>query len=129
MRAVFLVLLMLAQPSLAAECLSVPTAPGQMIELRGVIEHRPASSSPGSVEIFIKLSTPICVQGVGEDGRPFKHRNITFIMVGIPDALADLVVGLRSGAHVTLRGELLYPTFNEKSERIEEVTFMVKEVV
>ena len=129
MRTIFVVLLILAQSSLAAECLSVPTSPRQMIELRGVIEHKQASSSPGSVEIFLKLSTPICVQGVGENGRPFKHRNITFIMVGIPDAVADLMVRLRPHAHVTLRGELLYPTFNERSERIEDVTFMVKEVV
>ncbi len=128
MRTIFVVLLILAQPSLAAECLSVPTSPRQ-IELRGVIEHKAASSTPGSVEIFLKLSAPICVQGVGENGRPFKNRNITSIMVGVPDSVANLVVRLRPRAHVTLQGELLYPTFNERSERNDNVIFMVKEVV
>jgi hypothetical protein len=129
MRAFSVVLLILAQPSLAAECFSVPTSPGQMIGLRGVIEHKPASSSPGSVEIFLNLSTPICVQGVGANGRPFKNRRITFLMVGVPDAVANLVVRLRPRAHLRLRGELLYPTFNARSERIDNVTFMVKEVL
>jgi hypothetical protein len=66
---------------------------------------------------------------VGENGRPFKNKNITSIMVGVPDDVANLVVRLRPRARVTLRGELLYPTFNEKSARNDNVIFMVKKVV
>jgi hypothetical protein len=129
MRTIFVVLLALAQPSLAAECLSVSGGSPPQIVLRGVIEHKAASSTPGSVEIFLKRSAPICVQGVGRDGLPLKNEHITSVLVGLPENLANSLGALQPLARVTLRGELWYPTFNEKSERIDNVIFVVKEVL
>lgn len=126
MRALPVLLLVLAHTSLAAECLSVSSS-RSLVELHGVIEHKPAHSD-GSVEIFLELSPPICLQSVEPDGHPFKNENVTSIMLGVADDQPNLVAALRPHARVTVRGELWYPTFNDKSERIDDVILTVKEV-
>lgn len=126
MRTFFVLLLVLAQTSLAAECISISSSPAP-VDLRGVIERKPANSA-GSVDIFLTLPTPICLQSVASDGRPFKNDRVTSIKLGVPGDRPNIVAALRPHARVTLRGELWYPTFNEKGERIDDVVLAVKEV-
>jgi hypothetical protein len=125
MRNVVALLLVLTQSSLAAECLPVADSPsGPQIVLRGVIEYKPVKSAPGTLEIVLKLDAPVCVEGVGRDGLPFKKEDVKTIMLGLPDNLAVLQPHTR----VELRGAILDHSFNEKSEPVDDLTFVVSEV-
>ena len=125
MRNVVALLLVLTQSSFGAECLPVADSPsGPQIVLRGVVEYEPAKSAPGSLEIVLTLDAPVCVEGVGRDGLPFKKESVKTIMIGLPDNLEVLQPHTR----VTLRGALLGYSFNEKSEPVDGLTFIVSEV-
>jgi hypothetical protein len=128
MRVTLALMLLAAQPLLADECLrivSVPKPP--QIVLRGVIHHRSEAPPPGAVSTFLKLSTPICIQGFDRDSRPFKKEGIHSIRVGAP---VNILVTLRPADRVTLRGELWGPAVNGHSvDPVDDVTFAIKEVL
>jgi hypothetical protein len=118
-------LLLLAQPLLAAECFRIVDSPSRpQIVLRGIVEYEPVSSAPGAVETFLKLSSPICVQGVARDGLPFKKENVESIKLGLP---ATLLGALQPLDRVTLRGEFWGPAVND--EALDDVMFAVREVL
>ena len=128
MRVTLTVMLLAAQPLLADECLRIVNSPSPpQIVLRGVVEDRPASPPPGAVSTFLKLSTPICIEGVARDGFPFKREGVESIMLGVP---ANLMGTLRSLDRVTLRGELWGPPVNGHAlDVLDEVTFAIREVL
>jgi hypothetical protein len=107
MRVVIALLLLLVQPVLAADCLRIVESPSPpQVVLRGTIDLKPASPPPGAIEVFLKLSTPVCVQGVARDGLPFKKENVEAIKLGLP---ANLLGAFKPLDRVTLRGELWGP--------------------
>lgn len=109
MRTVLVLLLLLTQPVLASNCLRIVNSPSPpQIVLRGVIELKRANPQPG-VERFLKLSTPICVEGVARDGRSFRKERVDVIQLG---AAINLFNALQARHRVTLRGELWGPAEN-----------------
>jgi len=105
----------------AADCFRVQ--PGSSVVLRGVIEYKYEPPPSRAFSIFLTLSPPICIEGLLNNGSPFKNESLTSIQLGIPP---NLNKGLRSGEHVALRGELWGPAVNEKGAT---VTFALKEVL
>src|SRR5579863_1061707 len=117
--------LLLAQPVLAADCLRIAASPSPpQIVLRGVIDLKPASPPPGAIEVFLKLSTPICVEGAARNGLPFKKERVDSIKLGLP---ASLLGAFQSLDRVTLRGELWGPAVNGGPS--DDVMFAVREVL
>jgi hypothetical protein len=113
MRDVLLVMLLLAQPSGASECLRADyNTPGSPVVLRGIIEYRYETTPQlfGSRATILHLTSPICVQGYTEDGRVFKHENLTSIRLGIP---GKLLGELQRGDRVELRGIIWAPMNGE----------------
>lgn len=124
MRIVLAFLLLLAPPILAANCLKLVVSPSPpQIVLRGAIDVRPANSPPGH-EVFLKLSMPVCVEGVAPNGLPFKLRKIDSIKLGAP---INLFRTLQTLHQVTLRGELWGPA--ENGETPYDFVFAVREVL
>jgi hypothetical protein len=125
MRIVLALLLLLAQPVLAADCLRIVASPSPpQIVLRGVIDLKPASPPPGAIEVFLKLSTPICVEGAARNGFPFKKERVDSIKLGLP---ANLLGAFQSLDRVILRGELWGPAVNGGPP--DDVMFAVREVL
>src|SRR5439155_18868255 len=121
-------MLLLSQSVLGAECFRVVDSPSPPpIVLRGVVEHRPASSAPDAIETWLKLYTPICVRGRAREGLPFTKENVESIQLGLP---AQLLGTLQPLDRVTLRGELQGPAVNGEAfgEALDNVGFSVKEV-
>jgi len=125
MRTLLALPLLLAHPVLAADCLRVVASPSPpQVVLRGVIDLRPASPPPGAIETFLKLSTPVCVEGLARNGLPFKKERVDSIKLGLP---ANLLGAFQSLDRVTLRGELWGPAVNGGAP--DDVVFAVREVL
>jgi hypothetical protein len=124
MRIVIALLLLLARPVLAADCLRIVDSPSPpQVVLRGTIDLKPASPPPGAIEFFLKLATPICIQGVARDGLPFKKENVETIELGLP---ANLLDSFKPLDRATLRGEFWGPTDDSGAVVI---VFVVREVL
>ena len=136
MRPILLLALLITQSSAANECLhvnshqSLPLDSNQSVVLRGVIEREPNPVPyPPSFSTWLKLASPICVEGTARDGFHFKKEVVRSVRLVIPKKLLEeLRPGgrLRSGQRVTLRGELLGPAVND--ELVENVYFAIIEV-
>jgi hypothetical protein len=125
MRLVSLLLLLTTPPVLAADCFQIVNSPSPpQIVLRGVIELRHDPDPPAGTQTFLKLSTPVCVQGVARDGRPFKKERVDLIQLGAP---VSLLTSFRTLDRVTLRGELWGPA--ENSGPPDGFIFAVKEAL
>jgi hypothetical protein len=120
-RIILLLALFVAQAAIAGECLRADS--GQSVILRGVIEYKYDPAPSSAFSIFLNLPSPICVEGLKNDGSTFKMESVTSIQLGIPSHLNK---GLRPGDGVTLRGEFWGPAINEKHA---SVTFALKEVL
>jgi hypothetical protein len=122
MRSLMVLILLVVQPSRAAECL--PIGSDLSLVLRGVVEYKVETvGRPRAISLFLHLPLPICVQGSKYDGRPFKKENLTLVLLDIP---AKLSKGVREGRSVTLRGAFRGPAGNDPSEKL---TFAVAEVM
>ena len=121
MRLVLLLALFFAQAAMSGECLRSNSHQSQV--LHGVIEYKYDKDSSGAFSIILNLPSPICVEGLKNDGSTFKIESISSILLGIPSHLNK---GLRPGEGVTLRGEFWGPAANEKNASF---TFATDEVL
>jgi hypothetical protein len=104
------------------ECLPIGKGP---VSLRGVIEHKHAKSdTPAAPSLFLRLDSPICVEGIDRYGGVNKWRNMSSILLGIPIDLLDRE--FRDGESVELRGEIWGPAANDPSDVI---TFAIGQVL
>jgi hypothetical protein len=111
MRLLALVAAFMANFALAASCL--PMRAGHNVEITGTLEYTDFPGPPNyksiakgdrrETAILLKLSEPVCVEGVGIGEIPFKAENVDLIQLAIPPKLQE---ELRSRRNVTVRGEL-----------------------
>ena len=121
MRALPLLLLLMAPALRAAECL--PVGQEYSLVLRGVVEYRfETLGHVRTFSLFLHLPSPVCVTGTKYDGSSFKQDNLSVIALGI----RNLKKSIGDGEAVVLRGAFWGPAINAPHET---VTFAVAEVL
>ena len=137
MRPILLLALLITQSSVATECLPAHSHQSAVLDshesvvLRGEIESVPNPNPYApSFSKWLKLASPICVEGTACDGFHFKKEVVRSLRLLTPaKLLEEFRPGRRlgSGQRVTLRGELLGPAVND--EGVENVYFAITEVL